>query len=190
MSLVTVPLAELWLAILLAAVFVFIASSVIHMATKWHQPDHKPMPDEASALDALRGMPPGDYVFPGCTSMKEMGTPEMLEKYKQGPVGFITLLPPGPPAIGKALIQWFVFSLIVGLFTAYVCSLTLPAGADSMFVFRVSGTVAFMGYVLADMCNSIWKGVSWATTFRFLVDGLVYALCTAGTFAWLWPDLI
>lgn len=189
MSPVSVPLSELWLAILLAAVFVFVVSSIIHMATKWHAPDHRRLPDEESALAGLRGVPPGDYVFPGCDSMKEMGTPEMMEKYKQGPVGFITLLPPGPPAIGKALLQWFLFSLLVGVFTAYVCSLTLPPGSDYMRVFRVAGTVAFMGYALADMCNSIWKGVSWATTLRFMGDGLLYALVTGGTFAWQWPEL-
>ena len=190
MSPVSVSIPELWLAILLAAVFVFVVSSIIHMATKWHAPDHRTMPGEEGALAGLRSVPPGDYVFPGCKDMKEMNTPEMMEKYKAGPVGFITILPPGPPAIGRSLIQWFLFSLVVGVFTAYVCGLTLPAGSDSMRVFRVAGTVAFMGYVLADMCNSIWKGVSWATTFRFAVDGLLYALVTAGAFAWQWPDLI
>ena len=41
-----VSLASLWLPILVAAVGVFIASSIIHMATPWHHSDFTPMPDQ------------------------------------------------------------------------------------------------------------------------------------------------
>jgi hypothetical protein len=34
---------------------------------------------------------------------------------------------------------------------------------------------------------SIWYHRSWGTTLRYTVDGLVYALLTAGIFGWLWP---
>jgi hypothetical protein len=33
----------------------------------------------------------------------------------------------------------------------------------------------------------VWYGRSWMTTIRSTIDGLVYALITAGTFVWLWP---
>jgi hypothetical protein len=39
------PLASLWLPILVAAIGVFIASSIIHMATPWHHRDFTPLPD-------------------------------------------------------------------------------------------------------------------------------------------------
>jgi hypothetical protein len=32
-------------------------------------------------------------------------------------------------------------------------------------------------------------GRNWGTTIRHVADGLVYALLTAGTFGWLWPDM-
>ena len=45
-----------------------------------------------------------------------MGSPEMLEKYGQGPVGLVTVLPSGPPAMGKALGLWFAFWTMIVLF--------------------------------------------------------------------------
>ena len=35
----------LWLPILVSAVLVFVASSVIHMATPWHAGDYRSVPD-------------------------------------------------------------------------------------------------------------------------------------------------
>jgi hypothetical protein len=28
---------------------------------------------------------------------------------------------------------------------------------------------------------------NWGATFKAMIDGLVYALLTGGTFGWLWP---
>ena len=103
-----VAVLDLWLPILLSAVFVFIASSVIHMVVQYHNGDYKKFPNEESTLDALReqSVPPGDYAFPCAASMKDMGTPEMVEKFEKGPVGFVTVLPTGVPNIGKSLGPW------------------------------------------------------------------------------------
>jgi hypothetical protein len=54
-------------------------------------------------------------------------------------------------------------------------------------VFRVVGTAAFLAYGFGTMSNAIWKGQTWSFTIKEVVDGLVYALLTAGTFGWLWP---
>ena len=35
--------------------------------------------------------------------------------------------------------------------------------------------------------DSWWKGVSWSSTLKYVFDGVLYGLATAGTFAWLWP---
>lgn len=56
-----------------------------------------------------------------------------------------------------------------------------------MKVFRFVSTVAFAGYVLALWQDAIWMGKSVGTVFRSSVDGLIFALITAGTFGWLWP---
>ena len=177
---------SLWLPILLSAVGVFIASSIIHMVLRYHRYDVRPLPSE-SGVDGLRGVPPGVYVFPYAESMKAMGSPAMVEKYKRGPVGVLTMLPSRPANMGKGLAQWFIFSLVMSVFVAYVCSRTLTAGVDYLTVFRLAGTVAFLGYSGAEATHSIWAGQPWSNTLRHLLDGVIYALVTAGVFGWLFP---
>lgn len=177
-------LAALWLPILLSAVFVFLVSSVIHMALPIHKNDYRKLPDEDRILGALRGtVPAGQYRFPWAGSMKECSTPEMQAKFAQGPVG--TLVVMGGMQIGKSLGQWFAFCLVVGVFVAYLTGLARGPGATD--VFRFASAVAFLAHALSGVCDSIWKGVSWSTTAKFGFDGTVYALVTGATFAWLWP---
>lgn len=181
-----VELVALWLPILLSAVFVFLVSSVIHMALPIHKNDYGKMPDEDRVLDALRAaVPPGQYRFPYASSMKECGSPEMVAKFQRGPVGTIVVM--RGMQMGKALGQWFVFCIVIGVFVAYLTGLVLPAGTEYMRVFRVAGTAAVLAHAFSSVNDSIWKGVRWSTTFKFLFDGVVYGLVTAGTFAWLWP---
>lgn len=183
-----VPLATLWLPILLSAILVFIASSIIHMVLGYHRSDYAQLPDEDKLLAALRGanLKRGLYVFPFCTH-KDMKSPAMQEKYKQGPVGMMTMFPSGPPAMGKFLGMWFVFCLIVGCIVAYLTAHTVAAGAPYRHVFRAAGTAAFLGYGVGPLVNSIWKGQLWGMTLKEVIDGLIYGLLTAGTFGWLWP---
>ncbi len=159
------------------------------MATPWHKNDFQPVPDEARAMEAIRplAIPPGDYVLPHCSSHADMKKPEFVDKLTRGPVLMMTVLPNGMPSIGKSLLQWFINSLVVGVLTAYVTGRTLAAGADYMEVFRLAGTVAFIGYSVAMWQASIWYHRPWGTTFRLTVDGLAYGLVTAGAFGWLWP---
>ena len=182
-------LADLWLPILVAAVLVFVVSSLVHMVLQIHKNDFDPLPNEAKVTEALRaaGLQPGSYRFPECKSMKEMNAPEMQEKLRRGPVGMLTVFPNGPMAMGKALGQWFVFCIVVGVFVAYLAGLSVPRGADFMAVFRVTTTVAFIGFSLSSVCDSIWKGVSWGVTAKFVFDGILYAVSTGVAFAWLWP---
>ena len=63
----------------------------------------------------------------------------------------------------------------------------LGPGAHYLSVFRFAGTVAFAGYSLGLLQNSIWYKRNWGTTARGMIDGLVYGLLTAGVFGWLWP---
>jgi hypothetical protein len=184
-----VTLSALWLPILLAAVAVFIASSVIHMALRYHSSEYRQLPGEAELLEAMRSakVGPGFYSFPYAGSRKEMGTPEMREKYELGPMGTANIVASGLPNMGKALSLWFAFSLLVGLFAAYLASRTIGAGAHYLQVFRVVGTVAFLGYGLAHLSDGIWQQKPWSMVLKHVFDGLVYALLTAGIFGWLWP---
>jgi len=183
-------LTVLWLPILLSSVFVFIASSIIHMALPLHKGDLKQLPGEERLLASMRdqGVQPGDYMFPYPPSMKEMSSPEMMVKYRQGPVGTITVMPTAPPPIVKNLAQWFVYSLVVGVLVAYVAMHGLGRGAHYLQVFRITGTVAIIAHGVSYIPDSIWKGSGWGRTFRFVFDGIVYGLVTAATFGWLWPQ--
>jgi hypothetical protein len=89
--------------------------------------------------------------------------------------------------MGKNLAQWFLYSVVIGIFAAYVTGRALPAGAGYLLVFRLAGTTAFVSYALGLWQMSIWYQRSWSTTFKATVDGLIYGLLTAGTFGWLWP---
>lgn len=184
-----VAIAELWLPILVSAVFVFLASSVIHMALPIHKADFAKLPGEDDIMETMRknGVGPGGYMCPCPADMKDMGSPEMLAKYAAGPVGFFYVLPNGPPAMGKSLVQWFLYCLVVGLFVGYIGTFSLAPGADFQIVFRVTGTAAFLGYALGVVLDSIWKGQSWIVSGKFLFDGTVYTLVTAAAFGWLWP---
>jgi len=183
-----VPLTALWLPIVLSAIIVFVASSIMHMLLPYHQGDYRQLPEEDKLLAALRtvGLQRGLYIFPYGTH-KEMKSPAMIEKYKQGPVGMITVFPSGPPAMPKFLGLWFAYTLIIGFFVAYLTGHTVKSGEPYLVVFRVAGTAAFLAYGLGNLSNGIWKGQPWGMTLKEVIDGLVYGLLTAGTFGWLWP---
>ena len=185
-----IPLTALWLPILLSAVIVFVASSIMHMVLAYHKSDYRKMPDEDRVTDALRnaGVTPGRVYFFPHYSFKEMKSTAVVERLKRGPVGFLTLLPSGPPAMGKNLFQWFLYCIVIGIFTAYLASRTLAPGTAYLEVFRVVGTVAFLGFGAAHAQESIWAGRSWVVTFKHIFDSLIYALLTAGIFGWLWPS--
>ena len=184
-----VSLMSLWLPIVLAAALVFVASSIIHMVLGYHNTDFGKVRDEDGVMNALRPfeIPPGDYVVPCAGSMKAMGTPEFQAKLKEGPVLFMNVFPPGMPGMGKNLVLWFVYCLVVGVFAAYLTGRALGPGAEYLEVFRFAGTVAFTGYALALWQSVIWMRRSVVTTLKSTFDGLIYALLTAGTFGWLWP---
>ena len=181
-------LSALWLPILLSAVIVFVASSIMHMVLPYHKGDYRQLPEEDKVMATLRplGLTRGLYMFPFC-SHKDMKSPATQEKFKQGPVGILTVFRNGTPAMPKFLVQWFVFCLVVGFFVAYLAFHTVNPGAKYPEVFRVVGTAAFLAYGLGNLSNGIWKGQPWGMVIKEVFDGLIYGLLTAGTFGWLWP---
>ena len=179
----------LWLPILLSAVIVFIVSSLIHMVLPWHKSDYPKLANEDKVMDALRplAIPPGDYMVPRPSNRNDMRSSEFAEKLKKGPVLMMSVWPNGPMQMGSTFFLWFVYAAVVGLFAAYVAGRALPIGADYLAVFRFAGVAAFLGYSLALWQMSIWYHRPWSTTIKATVDGLIYALLTAGVFGWLWP---
>jgi hypothetical protein len=184
-----ISLSALWLPILLSAVVVFVASSLVHMVLPWHKTDYARVPQEDALMDALRPMaiPPGDYMVPRPASMEELRTPAFAEKAKRGPVMVMTVMPNGMMSMTRNLVQWFVYIVVVSILAAYIASRALGPGAPYPAVFRFVGAAAFIGYAVALWQMSIWYRRAWSTTIKASIDGLIYALLTAGVFGWLWP---
>jgi hypothetical protein len=184
-----IPLTVLWLPILLSAVIVFFASFIIHMVLTYHRSDYRKLPDEDRVTDAMRsaGVTPGPAYFFPYSSFKELKSAPMIEKFKRGPVGLLTVLRSGPPAMGKNMVQWFLYCVVISIFAAYLSGRLLAPGTQFLQVFRVVGTVAFLGYRAAHAQESIWSGRRWVVTHKHLFDIVIYALLPAAAFSWLWP---
>ncbi len=161
------------------------------MALGYHSHDYKELPSEKDVMDSLRkfNIPPGDYHFPRPKNMKDMSSQEFLAKLKLGPVGILTIKNRETSSMTKELIFWFIYSIIVGVFAAYVAGRACEPGEHYLSVFRFAGVTAFAGYSLALLQNSIWFDKSWSSTIKSMFDGLIYALFTGGIFGWLWPTM-
>lgn len=180
---------SLLIPILASSVLVFVASSLIHMVLPWHKSDYPKMPNEDQFRDALRplAIPPGDYMVPRPTSREEMRSEAFAESFKRGPNAIVTILPSGEMGMGRQLIQWFVYILVVTVFAAYIAGRALPPGAPFAEVFRFICTTAFLAYAAALWQMSIWYRRSTGITVKSTIDGLIYGALTAAIFGWLWP---
>ncbi|MGI9625995.1 MAG: hypothetical protein ACR2QM_04100 [Longimicrobiales bacterium] len=185
-----VSLAALWLPIVISAVIVFVVSAAVWMAMPHHKKDFTPISAEDSVMDALRPHVSAGtmYYFPFFHTGAEANSAEYKEKVAKGPVGILRVrTPESVLSMGPALFKSIVLYLVVGLFVAYMGTLALPAGSDYMQVFQVTGTAAFLAYGFVGFQESIWFGLPGSVAFKHALDGLLYAVLTAGVFGWLWP---
>jgi hypothetical protein len=185
-----VSIVSLWLPILVSAVAVFFVFFLIHMVLKYHASDFQGLPSEDNLMDAARtlNIPPGDYMMPHCAPGKNpVKDPVYMEKFNKGPVAVMTFMPAGEWNMGRSLTQWFIFCLVVSIFSGFIASMSLGPGQSFVAVTRVAGTAAFMGYALGQAQNSIWYRRKWSTTFKNVFDGLLSGLATGAVFAALWP---
>src|ERR1700677_1739295 len=149
----------LWLPILLSSVFVFVASSILHMALPWwHKGDYVKLPQEDKVLDSLRPLatPPGDYMAPQAANFAEMKSPEFQEKLRKGPVMVLTVLPNGMFRMGKSLVLWFLYLLVVCILTGFVALHAIPEWSGHRAVYRIVGVTSFLGYNAALWQMTIW----------------------------------
>lgn len=176
-----------WLPTLVAAVLVFLASWLMHTILPHHKSDFGKLPDQNGIMDAIRaaGVKQGNYHFPYMTGPDAMKDPAFKEACDRGPVGVLSIGPNGMMNMGKGLTQHFLYCLVVSFMAGYVAHAAVGAGGDYLTVFRISGTAAWMAYAVAHASASIWFFQSWSTTWKYVLDGLVYALLTAGVFGWL-----
>ena len=185
-------LTSTWLPILVAAVGVFVASSITHMVLPYHKSDVQKVPGgkEDEILDALRraNLPPGDYAAPHAGGAAGMKDPAFIAKATKGPLAFFTVAPGAAPSLGPYLAVWFVYCLVVSGASAYVVWRVF--GGDHSFgaVFRLAGVLTFLSYAMALPAQSIWYRKSWATTLKNMFDGAIYGAVTGAAFAYLWPQ--
>jgi hypothetical protein len=91
----------LWLPILVSAALVFIVSAIIWMVMPWHKSDFTRCKDEEAVRAALHGHDPGYYLLPYCIDQKELKKPEVEQKFREGPLAYITVIPNGVPRMGR-----------------------------------------------------------------------------------------
>lgn len=174
---------------LVSAVLVFIASSLVHMVIQWHKSEYRRLSneDEVRAVLNKGGATAGQYVTPHCQDSKSMEDAAMQQKMSEGPIAVLWLRQPGPMKLGPFLVKWFAYTFALSLLAGYVASITCTSGAPYMTVFRIVAVSAWLGYAGMGPTYGIWKGQPWIAVLKEAVDGLVYALLTAGAFGWLWP---
>lgn len=184
-----VSIIDLWLPIVVGTVLAWISSGLIHMALKYHNGDYRQLANENEVMTAIKNGSPqlGVYSMPHCLDMNEMKTDAMQQRFAEGPVGFVAILPTGMPNMGKLMGLQVAHFLIGCALVAYCASLALAPGADYLTVFRFVTTTAFLTFGWAVIPYSIWYGHTWSTAAKYLLDALIYAALIGGSFAWLWP---
>ncbi len=153
-----------------------------------HKSDYRKLPQEDDTLKHLRdcALEPGFYVFPSCETLKEMKSEEMSSKVAEGPVGHLLIRAENAYNIGRSMIQWFVLSIVISAFSAYIAWFTQ---VDAMGAMRIALTTSIMAYGLSYFMDSIWKGAAWSGTFKYLVDAALYAIAAGYAFYLTWPEL-
>src|SRR5271167_1027669 len=170
-----VPLASLWMPILISAVIVFLASWIVHMFLPLHRRDFEKLPQEDALLDTLRSMnlASGNYLAPFANTAAQMKQPDYVEKRKRGPAIFLTLAAGPDTGMGKSLLQWFIYLLVISVFIAYVAHHAIHPGTPYLAVFKIVSIAAFMAYGLGHAHQSIWYRQEWRTTVVYFIDGLI-----------------
>src|SRR5437867_2716690 len=116
-----VPLTALWPPILLSAIIVFVASSIMHMLLPYHRSDYQRLPAEDKLLVALRsaGLKRGLYIFPFWTPEQWHLEGSAVERDLQGSYRWTRLrltdrrhlwlaVAPLTPWVGKRRLRGFV----------------------------------------------------------------------------------
>ena len=181
---------QLWMPVLVTAVGVFVASSLIHMVFKWHNSDYKKLANEDEVMAALRAGSAGRglYVMPHCMDMKQMQDEAMQKKYRDGPVGFITLVRcVGTPNMAPQLIKWFVYTLAVAAIAGHIAVHTYGLNADPHRAAHLVGLISFLTYAGGSVQAGIWMGKPWISVVKELLDSFIYGTVSALIFMWLWP---
>ncbi|MGJ8636431.1 MAG: hypothetical protein ACSHX5_06270 [Phycisphaerales bacterium] len=175
--------------ILVSGVLVFVASSIIWMALPIHKPDIKFIPNEEAFDAAIKplDLKPGFYMYPNCATSKEMQSDAFKSRWKAGPWGTINVMS-SAPNFPMNLLKCFISYIVIAAMCGYLAGIGLAPGAEYMDVFRVVGTAGILGFCMGSFAGDFFLGKPNRFIITSFIDGVVFALITAGVFAWLWPD--
>ena len=183
-----VPLLDLWLPILVSAIVVQIASTIMHMALPfWHNADYGKPADDRPFVEGARSLKAGMYLFP-VADWKTM-TDEQKAEFQKGPSGVMYVRNPAAFSFGKTLAIWFVYCLVSAVFAAYIAGETLAPGTPYLRVFQIAGAVGTIFWAFGtNFSDAIWYGKPWRSAIKYAIDGLTYGCLMGGVFGWLWPS--
>ncbi len=175
--------------ILVSGVLVFVASSIIWMALPIHTPDIKFIPNEPDFINAIEplDLKPGLYMYPNCADPKDMKSDAFQARWKSGPWGMITVRG-SAPNFPINLLKCFISYIVIAAMCGYLAGIGLAPGAEYMDVFRVVGTAGILGFCMGSFAGDFFLGKPNRFIITSFIDGVIFALITAGVFAWLWPD--
>lgn len=182
-----VSLADLWLPILVAAIVVQIASTLVHMALPfWHTADYRTTDDDRPFVEAMRPLRPGLYVIP---RMPERRSAEETAEWSKGPSAIVYLRNPVAFSFGKTIGIYFLYCLVSAIFVAYIAGQTLTPGTHYLRVFQIAGAAGTMFWSFGNnISDAIWYGKPWRSAIKYAIDGLLYGMLMGGVFGWLWPE--
>lgn len=186
-----VSLLDLWLPILLGAVFAFVGGAVAWMLIpKWHGPDIRVLPDEDSFVADVQkhAVPPGLYMWPNCNTGEEMKSEAYQKKFAEGPWGVVTI-PGGKPSFGRNLAITFAYHLVVCTIVGFLATFAFDAGAGYWDVFLFVGLGCGLSYCTMGLPHALYMMSPARGMLTNFVDGAVFSILTAGAFAGLWPEV-
>lgn len=183
-----VALLDLWLPILISAICVFFASSIIWMILPYHKKDIQFLPNEGELTSKVTEMniKPGLYMFPNCQDAKDMKSDEFKAKWNAGPWGTITIQGQ-QPNFAINLLKTFVAYLVITIFVAYITAASTGQSADYLAVFQVAGAAGVLGHCMGGLAGDFFLGKPTRFIFTSFIDGVIFALITAGILASMWP---
>ncbi|MDP6928516.1 MAG: hypothetical protein QF412_02320 [Planctomycetota bacterium] len=170
------PETSLFLPAILGGVAVFFMSFLLRMVASYHWKDFSRLPDEESVMDALRSQNAGggQFSFPHCANFAQMKDAAWQEHYAKGPKGILFTLPSGPVPMGKALLQSFLFNLVISLLAAWAVTQFMAPDAAAFQVWCFVAILGFLAFGGASVWGPIWRGTGWRICLFELMDGALY----------------
>lgn len=182
------PITSLVLPILVAAVAVFVLSSIVQSVMPWHKTDFGNVPDDDTFINVIRQLdiPPGDYTVPSPRLPDGSRNPDFVEKWAAGPSVTMTVIPPSA-SMARYMGQWLAFTVLVAVIAGWITGTIVGPRGDDHAIFHYSAIITFLCYSLGAWPLSIWYHRKWSTALKSAFDAILYGVATGLVFTWLWP---